>query len=329
MALFDLTTAELYDYRPAPRPPADFEEFWKRTLTEAAGLPLDPVFEPYDACLPAVEVFDVRFSGWGGHRIAAWLILPADGRPRVPCVVQYLGYNGGRGTPLDHTFWAAAGYALLLMDTRGVSGLGGQPGATADPVGGGTPQVPGFLTRGVLDPHDYYYRRVFTDAVRAIETAALAPRVDATSLVLAGGSQGGAIAQAAAGLSALIGRPPAAALVDVPFLTHIRRAIEITDSEPYKELIRFLATQRDKTDQTLATLDYFDGLNLAALGTVPALYSTALRDPVCPPSTVFAAYNAWKGPKEISVFPFNEHEGGGSSQRARQLHFLKDLLRET
>jgi cephalosporin-C deacetylase len=326
MALFDLTTAELYAYRPAPQPPTDFEDFWKRTLSEAAELPLDPAFEHYDACLPAVEVFDVRFSGWGGHRIAAWLILPADGRASVPCVVQYLGYNSGRGIPLDHTFWAAAGYALLLMDTRGVSGLGGLPGSTADPVGGGNPQVPGFLTRGVLDPHDYYYRRVFTDAVRAVETAAVAPRVDASSIVLAGGSQGGAIAQAAAGLSALVGRPPAAALVDVPFLTHIRRAIEITDAEPYKELIRFLATQRDVADRTLATLDYFDGLNLAALGNVPALYSAALRDPVCPPSTVFAAFNAWQGTKEISVWPFNEHEGGGSQQRVRQLQFLKKLL---
>jgi cephalosporin-C deacetylase len=45
-------------------------------------------------------------------------------------------------------------------------------------------------------------------------------------------------------------------------------------------------------------------------------------DNVCPPSTVFAAYNHYLGPKQIRVWPFNVHEGGGAFQIAEQLRIL-------
>ncbi|WP_406417724.1 acetylxylan esterase [Streptomyces sp. NBC_00842] len=48
-------------------------------------------------------------------------------------------------------------------------------------------------------------------------------------------------------------------------------------------------------------------------------------DLICPPSTVFAAYNHWAGPKEIEVCPWNGHEGGSSVHRAAQLRMLRDL----
>ena len=50
-------------------------------------------------------------------------------------------------------------------------------------------------------------------------------------------------------------------------------------------------------------------------------------DDTCPPSTVFAAYNAWGGePKDIVVYPYNRHEGGGPHQVARQWDYVRELL---
>jgi len=72
----------------------------------------------------------------------------------------------------------------------------------------------------------------------------------------------------------------------------------------------------------MATLTYVDGAHLARRATVPALFSVALMDATCPPSTVYAAYNAWAGPKEIKEYPFNGHEGGGPFQVAAQLAWL-------
>lgn len=321
---------ELRAYRPAPEAPDDLKDFWRDTFTQAAGIPVDPTFTEHDAALRNVAVYDVRFAGWGGAAIAAWLLVPDDGRDRVPCVVQYLGYGMGRGFPLDHTMWPAAGWAVLVVDTRGVSGRFGQPGDTPDPQAGTAPHVPGFLTMGIDDREHYYYRRVYTDAVRALAAAAAGPRVDASRIIVSGASQGGAISQAVGALHQFADGPvPKAALIDVPFMTHIRRAIEVTDEEPYCELVRYLSTRRLDEERTFATLSYFDGLSLAPLGTIPALYSVALRDPICPPSTVFAAYNAWTGPKQIEVWPYNEHEGGGPYQRDTQLRYARDLLAAT
>lgn len=323
MALFDLPLEQLRSYTPDRDEPADFDDFWSRTLAEAAEFDLAAQFTPYDAPYAAVEVYDVSFAGWGGHRIGGWFLAPRGADGPVPCVVHYIGYNGGRGFPHDHLQWPAAGYAVLVMETRGHGGAAPHaPGVTGDPHGSAHAQAAGMMTRGILDPADYYYRRVFTDAVRAVEVAAGHPAVDASRIVVSGGSQGGGIAQATAAL-----RPGlAGALVDVPFLTHFRRAVEITDRDPYQEIVRFLATRRDVEEQVFRTLAYFDGLNFAARGRVPVLYSVALMDFVCPPSTVFAAYNHWQGPKEITVWPWNGHEGGQGYQREEQLRYLHKLL---
>jgi cephalosporin-C deacetylase len=44
---------------------------------------------------------------------------------------------------------------------------------------------------------------------------------------------------------------------------------------------------------------------------------------VTPPSTVFAAFNHYAGPKEIAVYPYNGHEGGGTQHFLGQLAFLR------
>ncbi|MFI6603367.1 acetylxylan esterase [Nonomuraea sp. NPDC050536] len=323
MPLFDLPLEQLRAYRPDRDEPADFDDFWSRTLTEARAIDAAPAYTPFDLPLTAVDVYDAAFSGWGGDRINGWFIAPRGAQGPLPTVVQYIGYSGGRGFPHDHLVWPAAGYAYLIVETRGQGGGSfDSPGATGDPHGGSSAQTAGMMTRGILDENEYYYRRVFTDAVRAIDAVMTHPLVDPERIVVHGGSQGGGIAQAVAGLHPAV----KAALVDVPFLTHFRRAVEITDREPYQELVRYLSANRAAEERVFRTLSYFDGVNFAARGTAAALYSVGLMDAVCPPSTVFAAYNHWQGPKEIAVYPWNEHEGGSGFHREQALRYLYKLF---
>jgi cephalosporin-C deacetylase len=49
-------------------------------------------------------------------------------------------------------------------------------------------------------------------------------------------------------------------------------------------------------------------------------------DQVGPPSTVYAACNAYTGPKASRVNPDNEHEGGGRFDHAKQLSWLRELF---
>ena len=192
--------------------------------------------------------------------------------------------------------------------------------------------TPGFLTAGLASPDSYYYRRVFCDALRLLEVAAALEQTDADRVIVTGASQGGGMTIAVAGLAGLSGVPLVAAAPDVPFLCHFRRAVEITGANPYAELTSYLAGWRDHTETAYRTLSYFDGANLGRWAEVPALFSVALMDEVCPPSTVFAAYHRYgAGPhvaKMINVYPHNGHEGGGPYQLDAQLDWFAERLAE-
>ena len=207
------------------------------------------------------------------------------------------------------------------MDTRG-QGSDWLPGDTSDvaPTGTGA-QYPGVMTRGILDPATYYYRRLVTDAVLAVAAARQHPVVDGDRIVVAGSSQGGGLALAAAALDDGV----RAALVDVPFLCHFRRALEVTDEPPYDELRHYLRTHRTVEAEVFRTLGYVDGRSFAARASVPALFSVGLEDRITPPSTVFAAYNAYGGPKDIRVWPFSGHEAPELQQRIEQLDWLAGI----
>ncbi|MEU3949771.1 acetylxylan esterase [Streptomyces sp. NPDC029526] len=319
MARFDLPLDGLREYRGSGTEPADFDAFWSKTLAEAHAHDLDARFEEVDTELSTVRVFDVTFAGFGGHPVKGWLTLPAGADRPLPLVVEFIGYGGGRGLPHEHLLWASTGRAHFVMDTRGQGGAWGPAEGTPDPVGSG-PAYPGFMTRGLHDPAQYYYRRVFTDAVRAVEAARAHPLTDADRTVVVGSSQGGGLALAVGGLLPdLAGVAP-----DVPFLCDFPRAVTLTDRPPYREIGLFLKGLPGRTDDALRTLAYFDGVHFAARGRAPALFAVALEDQTCPPSTVFAAFNSWAHEeKSIEVYDFNDHEGGGAFHEAVKLRWMR------
>lgn len=341
MPAVDLPLPELRAYRGSSPLPADFDDFWDSTIAEAREHPLSVRFERVETHLPLIETFDVTFSGYGGDPIKAWLHLPARlsgtggpgaAREPLPAVVHYLGYSGGRGLAHQNTQWAQAGYAMLIMDSRG-QGYGGLLGETPDPhPSAGEVSYPGLMTRGILDRHTYYYRRLFTDAFRAIEAVQAHADVDASRVVVHGVSQGGALAVAAAGLAAGRVDGVVACLADVNFLADYPRALDVATTGPYPELENYLKRHRDRVDAAFATLPYFDAVNLARAAEATAYFSVALRDTTCPPSTVYATYNQYGTraavpvEKSIEEYPFNNHEGGGEHHVARQLAWLRKLL---
>lgn len=314
----DLPPDQLADYRSAALRPADFQAFWDQTLGQVRSHPLEVRFTPEPAGLPLVEVYDVAYRGYGGHPVRGWFIQPKGGARS--CVVKFIGYNGGRSFAHEHLFWPATGRAVLVMDTRG-QGSGWAPGHTADPVGS-DPAHAGFMTKGIQRREDYFYRRVFSDAVRAVEAARAFPGIDPARIALTGGSQGGGISLAAAGLVPGI----AAVMPDVPYLCDFWRGVTVATRDPYLEIARYLAVHRDAEAQVFQTLAYFDGVHFSGLATAPALFSVAVMDTICPPSTVYAAYNAYAGPKEMVRYTFNDHEGGGPFQIERQRQWLDALL---
>ncbi|MEU7656154.1 acetylxylan esterase [Micromonospora taraxaci] len=321
------TVDELQRYAPDVAEPDDFDQFWRDTLAEAAARPalVDVRPEPTDLLL--LDSWDVTFAGFGGDPVRAWYTRPAGVRESLPTVVEYAGYGRGRGLPHERLTWPVAGYAHLLMDNRGQSGLYGT-GDTPDPHGapGGASPV----TWGILDPRDYHYRRLITDAVRAVEAVRALPGVDHDRVSVVGNSQGGGLALAVAGLVGDL----AAVLTTAPFLCDMRRAVQVSEPAPYGEIGRYLAVHRDAEEAVWRTLSYVDGVNFARRATAPAHFGIGRRDTVCPPDTGFAAYNHYGAAngrpvppeREIHVYPFNGHEGGEAVHVRRQLRWLDSVL---
>lgn len=319
MPFYDLPRSELVAYCPDLPWPKDMEEFWSATLAESRAIAGPPVFARLSSPLTLVDTFDATFSGFGGDEVRAWLHLPTGAREPLPAVVRFIGYGGGRGLAHEVSTWTLAGYACLTVDNRG-QGSGWSPGDTADPAGA-PPSHPGFMTRGILDPHDYFFRRLYTDAVLAVDAVRTHPMVRPDRVAVTGSSQGGGMSLAAAALVPDLW----AVMADVPFLCDFRRATEIVEKDPYTEIVRYLSVHRDHTDRVFSTLAYFDVAALAKLANAPALFSVALMDQICPPSTVYAAYNRYGGPKEMREYAFNDHEGGEGFQQVEQLHWLASL----
>lgn len=317
MPLSDLTLAELRDFRPEVDEPDDFDAFWARTLAAARTAAAAPLLAPADSPITQLIVDDLTFSGFAGEPVRAWVTRPRTQEP-LPAVVEYLGYGGGRGIPGERLQWASAGYVHVLMDTRGQGSAWGTGGDTPDPHGAAG-ATPGFMTRGIDDPDQYYYRRVFTDAVRLVDTVAALPFVRADRVCATGASQGGGITLAVAGLHPGV----FAAMPDVPFLCFFRRSVDLTPGNPYGEIAQYLSVHRAQTQRVFRTLSYFDGVNFARRMHAPVLFSAGMMDATVLPSTVFAALNHCSADdRAIEVYEFNGHEGGQTHQWLRQTRWL-------
>lgn len=328
MAQTDMPVEQLREYRSSVTPAADLKEFWSALLTSAAELAAPTTTRELESTLTRLRVYDLEFSGALGHRVKGWLLLPRDAEEPLPCVVKFIGYGGGRSLPHEFTLWPSAGVAIAVMDTRSQGWSD-----TVDPGVDLAPQVPGFVTQGITAAANHYYSRVFVDAARLVTCVQQLPQIDSSRVAIAGGSQGGGIAIAAAALSAglapvaLRPEPLVGASVDVPFWCDVYRASTMVDTAPYVELSNYLRARPRDVDAVRTTLSYIDCSLLAAYAECPSLFGVALMDDVCPPSTVYAAYNAWSGPKQIEEYPFGDHLGGDSWHELVELEWLHPRFR--
>jgi cephalosporin-C deacetylase len=76
------------------------------------------------------------------------------------------------------------------------------------------------------------------------------------------------------------------------------------------EIAEYVKRYPETLDAVLNTLSYFDLMNLAYRIQVPVRMSVGLKDSICCPEMVFAAYNRIQNEKHIDVFPFSGHEVG-------------------
>ncbi|PYI53909.1 acetylxylan esterase [Paenibacillus flagellatus] len=307
--------AVLESYRPELTARSDLDTFWNETLRQFASKPLNDTKTLTEPLFPGMDVYDVRYEGFDDTPIAGWFLVPALERGRkVPCIVTFHGYTGGRGYPERYAQWVLMGYAVLALDVRGQRGDTGN--RLASPHG----MAKGWISQGIMDKYNCYYRAVAIDAVKAVEWASRQDEVDGSRIVVEGSSQGGGLALLAAALS----DKPALAVANVPNMCHMDFGV-LNSTGSLTELAAFVNEFPDRLDAVLDTLSYFDIMNLAERIRIPVIVSVGLKDTVCMPETVYAAYNRLTCEKEIHAYPFMGHEHIGYHNR-KTIEFVKRKL---
>ncbi len=276
----DIENIEVKDDRPA-----DFEDFWASALDDLAKVPMTPELEINEGMSTRnFDVYNVTLHSAGDFTgdevpIRGYLMEP-KGVDNYPMAVIYQGYEqpSAINKPLSKPLLPARGTGALTIYTRG-QGLNNREGR-------GTPYWKCIVSR--LDsPKDYYYRGAYLDAARVIDFALSRERVDKSRIYASGGSQGGALALAAAAL-----RPDNVrfALLSFPFMGHFPLYLQ-SAKWPADDIAGVCEKNGLAHYEALSTLAYFDTKNMATMVKCPVHLQLTLQDPTCPPWTQLPILN--------------------------------------
>lgn len=317
MGYIEEVSKQLFSYNPPLTRRDDFDEFWEETLKQARIIPLNPEMEEYDYPSDYVKVYKISYNGFDSTRIYGWYILPLfTDKKKLPCLIHYHGGGGNKGKPADYMHWITMGIAVIAVDCREQSG---DTGNSASYSSGSTQNV---NAKGLLDKYEYYTRALYMDNMKAIDFSCTRPELNSSKIIIEGGSQGGGIGMAVCALD----DRPWLALMDVPSNTNIEKRVEMANGK-YSSVTDYLKIYPDRIDRVFETLSYFDTMNMADRIRCKVFASVGLKDNTAPALYYFATYNRIKSEKEIRIYPFNGHEGGGKIQEELKLRFLRAQLK--
>ncbi len=301
--------------QPVAQMPADFRDFWSREKARLKNLPLDArmTLMP-ERCTSRSDVYHVSFcNNRAGSRIYGILSVPrAPGRyPAILCVP-----GAGVRPYAGDTYLADDGFIALTIGIHGIPVTLDKEVYDAMAAGA----LDRYWLQSLDDREGYYYKRVYLGVVRSIDFIFSLGQFDGRSLAVTGGSQGGALSVVAAGLDERVTCYAAfyPALCDLTGYLHGRAGgwpAMFRNNKPADEGVAAKA----------AVSAYYDVVNFARSATAPGYFSWGYNDAVCPPTSMYAAYNAVTAPKQLAVYPETGH-WNHPEQWERKQAFIKSIL---
>lgn len=300
MPIIDLPLEELVAYKPPLTRTKNFTRFWTDNLRQSAEQPLNQKLTDIAYFTNKVHVTKVSFEGFHDKSpITGFFIKSAEAKGKAPTIVVYHGYSIDKGPVTDYLGWVLLGFNIFTIDVRG------QLGESMDYARYSPGYATGHMTKGILDENSYYYRYVFMDCCRAVDYVLGREDVDDRKVGATGISQGGGLSIATAGLHKRV----SLVISSVPYLCNFERAMNVATAGPYLEILNYLKFRPDDEKRALETLSYFDAMNLAPNVVAPSFISVGLSDIICPPSSVYGAFNHLAASKkELAVYPGMGHE---------------------
>jgi cephalosporin-C deacetylase len=304
MPLIDLPLEELYAYQGRNPKPADFDAYWERALAELAAQPDEVDLIPAEFESSIADCYHLWFTGVGGSRVHAKYLRP-KAKAKGPGALLFHGYSWHSGDWNDKLALVSEGFSVMALDCRGQGGLSHDQGTHE-----GTTFY-GHIIRGVADPNPdrMLYRQLYLDTAQIARIMMGMPEVDPERIVALGGSQGGGLTLACAGLVPQIKRAAPA----YPFLCDWKRVWEMDLAggayQAIRDWFKFFDPCHEAENEFWNRMGYIDVQHLAPRVQAEVLMACGLMDQTCPPSTQFAAYNKISGKKNVVIYPDFAHEG--------------------
>ena len=274
------------DIEPTTTVPADFQDFWQSSLERLAEIPLDPVLTLMpERSTHLTDVYHISFNNIQG-KIYGMLTVPKKAG-KYPAVLHVpgAGIRPYYGANIDQ------GVISLQVGIHGVP-VNEYDSPLYQNLAAGP--LNGYMRFNLDDKDNYYYKRVYLGMVKAVDLIFSLPEFDGESLGVMGGSQGGALAIVTAGLDKrikyLVSYYPA--LADLTGYLHGRAG-------GWPHMFKDEFTNKP---EKIETSKYYDVVNFAKQVKVPGFYSLGFNDNVCPPTSMYAAYNSVNAEKELSLY---------------------------
>lgn len=313
----NLATAafEPFKIKPTTDKPTDFHEFWEKAKAEASKVPMDArLTRLEESSTPTVDVYEVNLQSYlPGNRLFGILCVPKK-EGTYPAVLKLPG--AGVRSYDGEIKLAEKGIITLEIGIHGIP-QNLKKEVYYDLAFGA---LRNYYFQNLDNRDTYYYKKVYLGCIRAIDFICSIDKFNGQQLATYGGSQGGALSLVTAALDSRVKYMVCLfpAMSDLTGYLHGRAG-------GWPHLFNKENAKFNLTENKIENSKYFDLVNFASLIKIPGLYSWGYNDEVCPPTSVFSAYNKIKAPKELKIFKSSGHWESPAQRKLLEDWLLKQF----
>lgn len=301
------------EIKPSLPVPGDFDEYWSDLKRMLSKVPMNPKLVEVASPIKNGDAFDLKLDSVGAP-VSGYFVRPRGAAPKsLPAILTVHG-AGVRSASLGGSGgWAAQGFLALDINAHGLPN--GEKEEFYKALADG--ELKDYRVRGRGSRDTIYFQGMFLRLVRAIDFLTSQPEWDGAVMVVHGSSQGGAQSIVAAGLDPRVTFYAAG----VPAMCdHTGFKAERINGWP-----KFIATGETPDDSISNAVRYYDAMNFASRIRVPGVMTVGFIDATCPPTSVYAAFNAVSAEKEIFNDPPSGHSVSAKAGESMRAAILKHV----
>ena len=299
------------EIKPSQPVPDDFDAFWAAKKKALAAVPMNARLQTVKSPQAGVETVDVQLDCIGAP-VSGYFAQPAGASLHSqPAILTVHGAGVNSSSLGGAAGWAKEGAIALDINAHGLPN--GLEKSYYDALAAGA--LKDYRVRGRQSREEIYFLGMFLRLIRAIDFLTSVHEWDGRTLVVFGSSQGGAQALAAAGLDPRVTFFAAG----VPAMCDHTGAL----ANRIAGWPKLIPTGEKPPADVVTAVRYYDAVNFAARARAPGFFTVGFIDTTCPPTSVYAAYNALPAAKEI----FNDITAGHTNTPAARDAMRAAVLR--